>query len=107
MAILTKEDFIKRVNEKIGDDTSDEAIAFLEDMTDTINDLSEKTSDSTDWKKKYEDNDKAWREKYRERFNSGSSNGNNNGGSDDSDDNDDNDEPPAPKTFDELFAKEK
>lgn len=105
MAILTKEDFIKRVNEKIGDDTSDEAIAFLEDMTDTINDLSEKTSDSTDWKKKYEDNDKAWREKYRERFNGTSSN-NNNGGSEDIDD-DVTDEPPAPKTFDELFAKEK
>lgn len=104
MAILTKEDFIKRVNEKIGDDTSDEAIAFLEDMTDTINDLSEKSSDSTDWKKKYEDNDKAWREKYRERFNGTSSN-DKNGGSDDTED--DNDEPPAPKTFNELFAKEK
>lgn len=104
MAILTKEEFIKRVNERIGDDTSDEAIAYLEDMTDTINDLSEKTSDSTDWKKKYEENDKAWREKYRERFNGTSGNENNNDGSDN---NDDIDEPPAPKTFDELFAKEK
>lgn len=104
MAILTKEDFIKRVNEKIGDDTSDEAIAFLEDMTDTINDLSEKTSDSTDWKKKYEDNDKAWREKYRERFNGTSSSEKNNDGSDNDDDID---EPLAPKTFDDLFAKEK
>lgn len=70
MAILSRDDFIKKIQEKIGDSTSDEDIKFLEDMTDTYNDLVDKGTekDSEDWKQKYEDNDKMWRQKYRDRF---------------------------------------
>lgn len=98
MAILSKDEFLSRINERIGEDNSDEAIAFMEDMSDTYDDMSSRLSDSTDWKKKYEENDKAWRDKYKERFTSGSDS-NAGSGKDD-------DERPAPKTFDDLFTKE-
>lgn len=68
MAVLNKIDFMSLIKAKVGDDTSDEAIKFLEDITDTYNDLENKNSGTEDWKQKYEDNDKMWREKYRSRF---------------------------------------
>lgn len=66
--VLSKEDFINAIKEKIGDDTSDESIAFLENMTDTVSDYESRLSDKTDWKQKFEENDKQWRQKYMERF---------------------------------------
>ena len=71
---LTRDEFFKRVNDYVGDDRSDEAIAFIEDMTDTYEELSGSIDNSgIDWEKKFYDNDKAWREKYRHRFFSGGS----------------------------------
>ena len=35
--IKTRDELMKWVEEKIGDDTSDEALAILEDFTDTLN----------------------------------------------------------------------
>lgn len=67
--ILSKEAFLSAIKEKIGDDTSDESIAFLENMTDTVSDYESRLSDTTDWKQKYEENDKQWRQKYMDRFN--------------------------------------
>lgn len=98
MAVLTKEDFLSRINERIGEDNSDEAIAFMEDMCDTYEYMASKITDSTDWKKKYEDNDKAWRDKYKERFTSSHHEDDDLGGDDDN--------TPSPKTFDDLFKKE-
>lgn len=66
--VLSKEDFNNRLKELIGDDTSDKSIQLLEDMTDTYNDLVSKSSDSEDWKAKFEENDKQWRQKYTDRF---------------------------------------
>lgn len=66
MAVLTREDFVARVKDRIGEATDDDAIAFLEDMTDTYESLTANGAD--EWKQKYEDNDKSWREKYRNRF---------------------------------------
>lgn len=98
MAVLSKEDFLSRINERIGDDNSDEAIAFMEDMCDTYEDMANKITDSTDWKKKYEENDKAWRDKYKERFTSSHNEDEDLSGNDD--------DTPSPKTFDDLFKKE-
>ena len=42
MAILKREEFITKINQLIGDDTSDESIKALEDFTDTYNDLEKK-----------------------------------------------------------------
>lgn len=95
MAVLNRDDFISRINARIGEDNSDEALSFIEDMSDTFDDMSNRLSDSTDWKQKYEDNDKEWRNKYRERFSEGGSNNDH-----------DITEPPVIKTFDDLFKKE-
>lgn len=69
MAVLKRDDFIARVKERIGDDTSDAAIALLEDMTDTYDELAR--GGQEDWKTKYEENDKKWRDKYMARFTGG------------------------------------
>ena len=70
MAVRTKDELLEIIRGRIGDDTSDETISFIEDITDTLSDYEEKAtkSDEEDWKTKYEENDKMWREKYRERF---------------------------------------
>lgn len=69
MAVLTKEDFMKRVEERIGDDTSDEAISFVEDMTDTFNDMETRSGVSEEeWQTKLDNLDASWRQKYRDRF---------------------------------------
>lgn len=69
MAVISKEDLLRRISERIGDDNSDEALSLLEDVSDTIKDFEER--DSEDWKTKYEENDEKWRKKYRDRFENG------------------------------------
>lgn len=68
MAIKSKDEILASLKEILKEDTSDEAIAIIEDVTDTFDDFSTRQSDNTDWKQKYEDNDKEWRQKYRDRF---------------------------------------
>lgn len=68
MAILTKEQMLERIKQRIGEDTSDEALKLIEDVSDTINDYETKTKDTTDWEKKYKENDEQWRKKYKDRF---------------------------------------
>lgn len=68
MAVRTIKEILDAVQGRLGDDTSDEAIAFVEDITDTLNDYENKTKSEEDWKKKYEDNDARWRKKYKNRF---------------------------------------
>ena len=62
--VLTKEEFLTKIKERIGENPTDEDISFVEDMTDTIDSLSQ----GDDWKKKFEENDAMWRKKYTERF---------------------------------------
>ena len=96
MAVKSKEEIMSLIKDKFGDDTSDETLAFLEDISDTFNDLETKASgDGEDWKAKYEQNDKEWREKYKERFFSKEPTPNQ--------DPDPEPEDNSPKTFDELF----
>lgn len=71
MAIKSREELLKSLNTLIGDNSTDENLAILEDVTDTLKDYESKTADQTDWKTKYEQNDADWRKKYRERFTSG------------------------------------
>lgn len=70
--VLTRDEFISRVNDMLGDDGSDQAISFLEDMTDTYDDLAGRTD--TDWEQKYKDLDEAWRKRYTHRFLGGANN---------------------------------
>ena len=73
MAVLDKDTFMTRIKTIVGEDTSDDAMSFIEDMTDTFNDLTSKSTDTEDWKGKYEQLDKEWREKYKARFFEGGS----------------------------------
>ena len=69
MAILSREDYFNRLHERIGSDTSEEAITFMEDMTDTYNDMENRTmGDGIDWEQKYHDLDESWKARYQHRF---------------------------------------
>lgn len=69
MAVKTREEILEELRARVGEQTDDETIAFLEDVTDTLSDLETKANgDGTDWKSKYEENDAEWRRKYTERF---------------------------------------
>lgn len=68
MAVKTRDEILEAVRERIGEDTSDEAIALLEDVTDTFTDYETRVADKTDWKTKYNELDASWRKKYMERF---------------------------------------
>lgn len=101
MAVKTIEEILESVKTRVGDSTEDADLEFIEDVSDTLNDLHSKSANQEDWKKKYEENDKTWREKYKERFFSSSSDekekiGNNK-------DNEMKDE--KPKTFADLFKE--
>lgn len=94
MAVRTAEEILEQIRTNYGDRTDDESIAFLEDITDTINDYENRTRDSTNWEERYNENDRQWRERYRDRFFNLS---------DDSDNNDNPEDNTEPKTFDDLF----
>lgn len=66
MAIRNKEFLLETIKKYTGEDTSDETLQLIEDFTDTINDMDQKAE--TDWKQKYDENDKMWRDKYKARF---------------------------------------
>lgn len=63
MAKLSKDELIEKVKQYVGDRTDDETIEIIEDITDSID-----SSDADEWKRKYEENDKMWRDKYVSRF---------------------------------------
>ena len=67
--VKSKAEILGQVKAIIGDDTSDNSLNLLSDISDTIDDLETKSNgDGEDWKKKYEENDAQWRQKYKERF---------------------------------------
>lgn len=93
MAVKTREEILESLRGRFGEEPTDEDIAMLEDITDTFKDFEEKTSDATNWKNKYEENDKAWKKKYSDRF-----------FSNDNDVYPDEPEDKPMKTFDDLFT---
>ena len=73
MAVRANEDLIAAIKKITGEDTSDDVITLLEDMQDTLNDYDTRLADPGDWKSKYEENDKQWRQRYKDRFYNGTS----------------------------------
>lgn len=63
MAKLSKHELIEKIKKYVGDRTDDETIEIIEDITDSID-----SSDADEWKRKYKENDKMWRDKYVSRF---------------------------------------
>jgi hypothetical protein len=95
MSVKSKDEIMNFLKEHFADDNSDEAIGFIEDVSDTYDDLDTRIKENGDWKQKYEQNNKEWHEKYKERFFS------NNGEADEPDYDED---PEKPLTFDNLFT---
>lgn len=63
MAVVERDELIKRIASVLSDPESDDSLSLIEDVTDTLN-----AGSSDDWKTKYEENDAAWRKRYKERF---------------------------------------
>lgn len=63
MAKLSKDELIEKVRKYVGDRKDDDTIEIIEDISDSID-----SSEADEWKKKFEENDKMWRDKYISRF---------------------------------------
>lgn len=97
MAVVNKDTIMERLRENFNDNDSDDVLGLLEDVTDTLNDYQSRLEENGDWKERYEQNDREWRQKYKDRFF-------NNDPEPDSEPEPDKDpEQATPTTFDELF----
>lgn len=92
MAVRTTDEILESIKTRVGDSTEDTDLEFLEDVADTLSDLRSKSEGQEDWKAKYEENDKQWREKYRDRFFEKKE-----------EQEEEKEEPETPKTFEDLF----
>ena len=63
MAKIKKAEWLDKFSAYVGDDTSEEAIALIEDVTDSWDE-----NDKEDWEAKYHELDESWKKKYRDRF---------------------------------------
>lgn len=65
MAIKTKAEILEGLKAFIPEeDTSDETLAFMTDLSETL----DAGADGASWKQKYTDNDAAWKKKYKDAF---------------------------------------
>ena len=106
MAVKSKEELLSTVKTLIGDNPSDDAIALLEDISDTLDNSTGGSSDEDKKKieeleKQVKEVDETWRKKYTDRFFSTSDPKDK--GDDEFKDGED-DKKDSPKTFDELFS---
>lgn len=95
MAVRTNDEIMQLLKSRIGEDSSDEAISLLSDVSDTLNNYAE--NNNIKWKEKYEQNDAEWRKKYKERFFSPSK------PTDEDKEDEELDEKPKQLTFEALF----
>ena len=107
MAIVTKSDLLKKINEIVGDNTSDAVLGLLGDVSDTLDDAEKRAKgDGENWKEKYEQNDADWRKKYRDRFMQGGAEPDEqlpNGGK--NTDTDGDEKPELKSSYDQLFSE--
>ena len=98
MAVKTREEIMESIRSRFAEDTSDETLSLIEDVSDTLTDYEAKAKgDGKDWKSEAERIDREWREKYKARFFS----------TGDSDPEPEPEEPEDQKilTYDELFKE--
>ena len=70
MAVKSREDLFASMNTIIGDRNDDQALEFIQDMSDTFDNMQSNSGEYT--KEKFDALDASWRQRYRERFFSGS-----------------------------------
>lgn len=104
MSVRTKEEILKQLNAIVGENDSDDYLNLLTDINDTYADFDSKSKDTTDWKQKYEDNDKEWRKKYRDAFFNGAKDEDGKDPSAKSGSKED--QEPAPEGYDDLLKPE-
>lgn len=97
MAVVNKDTIMERLRENFNDNDSDDVLGLLEDVTDTLNDYQSRLEENGDWKERYEQNDREWRQKYKDRF------FNNDPEPDPEPEPDKDSEQATPTTFEELF----
>jgi hypothetical protein len=97
MAVLSREDLMKRLNESLGEDAD---VSIMEDVADTYDAIADH-SDADEWERRYKENDATWRKRYRDRFECGTPDSGARNQTDDTED-----EEIKVKTFDELFVNE-
>lgn len=97
MAVVNKDTIMERLRENFNDNNSDDVLGLLEDVTDTLNDYQSRLEENGDWKERYEQNDREWRQKYKDRF------FNNDPEPDPEPEPDKEPEQATPTTFEELF----
>ncbi len=68
MAVRTKDELIADLEAAIADSVTDETLALMENMVDTINDYERRLGSNTDWEQRFRDNDEAWRQRFKARF---------------------------------------
>lgn len=73
MSVRSKDEILSQLSGILGDNNSDEAISLIEDVSDSFDDFSTRINESGDWKNKYDELDKTWRDRYRDRFFNGAS----------------------------------
>ena len=66
MAYNSKEEFMGAVQRVVGERDDDEALSFMDEMSDTYDSMT--NNQGEDWEQRYKDNDAEWRKRYRERF---------------------------------------
>lgn len=101
MSVLSKDKLLEKIRSLLGERTDDEAITFIEDVTDTYDSISDAKSGYTEDEvtAKVNEVEEKWRKKYRDRF-FGS------GGDDDDDDEPDGGNTNTEEvTIDDLFEK--
>lgn len=104
MAIVGKQELLDTINKIAGEETTDDVLKLMEDVSDTYDNLS--NSDQEDWKQKYEENDRAWKEKYRSRFMENVVEKDVIEGDNPDNYDEDADDTDVKKTFEDLFVKE-
>lgn len=96
MAVRKTQEIIDALKESFGESPDDTQLAMLEDVSDTLTDLNKKSGE--DWKTKYEENDKAWRKRYTDRFSGKAGT--------ETDTLEEDTESPKPLTYESLFKTE-
>ena len=71
MPVLNRDEFINRITGRVNGDTSDDAIHFVEDMTETYDSIVGDSVTRQEMEEAVRAKDEEWRAKYIARFNDG------------------------------------
>ena len=111
MAVVTKDELMSQLKTVLGDNSTDEALALLENINDTFNAtqsdeaIKKKDEEIEALNVKLEEQDKMWRDKYREAFFTGTPKGREDDPS--TPKNEPKEDDDTPHSFEDLFGNNK